>query len=62
MTDNVKATIERKLRGAFAPSALETVWERILPSAQFEAGELCLRGEDGHWIPTGSLIRITSQP
>jgi len=45
-----------------APSALETVWERILPSAQFEAGELCLRGEDGHWIPTGSLIRITSQP
>ncbi|HBL38645.1 MAG TPA: oxidoreductase [Flavobacteriales bacterium] len=45
-----------------APSALETVWDRILPAASSEAGELCLRGEDGHWIPTGSLIRITTQP
>ena len=44
-----------------APSALETVWARILPSADTEAGELCLRGEDGHWIPTGSLIRITTR-
>jgi 23S rRNA (cytosine1962-C5)-methyltransferase len=44
-----------------APSALETVWDRILPSADTEAGELCLRGEDGHWISTGSLIRITTR-
>ena len=30
MADNVKATIERKLRGAFAPSALEIVDESEL--------------------------------
>lgn len=44
-----------------SPSALETVWSRILPSADFEVGELCLMGQDGHHIPTGSLIRITTR-
>lgn len=45
-----------------SPSALETVWSRILPKAESECGELCLEAEDGHLISTGSLIRIKTRP
>jgi 23S rRNA (cytosine1962-C5)-methyltransferase len=45
-----------------SPSALETVWSRILPTAESECGELCLEAEDGHLISTGSLIRIKTRP
>ena len=41
-----------------SPTALETLWSRLLPTAASEVGELCLEGKDGHMIPTGSLIRL----
>ncbi|MDO7740289.1 MAG: class I SAM-dependent methyltransferase [Flavobacteriales bacterium] len=41
-----------------SPTALETLWSRLLPTASSEVGELCLEGKDGHLIPTGSLIRL----
>mgnify|MGYP006876833386 CR=1 FL=1 len=41
-----------------SPTALETLWSRLLPTASSEVGELCLEGKDGHMIPTGSLIRL----
>lgn len=41
-----------------SPTALETVWRRVLPKAKLTSGELCLQGRDGHIMPTGSLIRV----
>ena len=41
-----------------SPTALEMVWHRVLPKAKLTAGELCLKGADGHIMPTGSLIRV----
>ena len=44
-----------------SPTALETLWSRLLPTAASEVGELCLEGKDGHMIPTGSLIRLKAK-
>ena len=40
------------------PTSLETLWRKVLPKAQMVSGELCLKGNDGHLMSTGSLIRI----
>jgi 23S rRNA (cytosine1962-C5)-methyltransferase len=44
-----------------SPTALETLWSRLLPSASSEVGELCLTAKNGHSVPTGSLIRLKTK-
>ena len=43
------------------PSALETMWALALPGATIESGELCLKAESGHFLPTGSLVRVANR-
>ena len=40
------------------PSALETMWALALPGATIQSGELCLKAESGHFLSTGSLVRV----
>ena len=42
-----------------SPTTLETIAYRLAPGKTATSGELCLRGVDGHLLPTGSLLRLT---
>jgi 23S rRNA (cytosine1962-C5)-methyltransferase len=43
-----------------SPLAVAVWLQRIAPEVAWQelaAGELCLQGEDGHLLPTGTLVR-----